>query len=661
MNKLPRVALGTRPALLLLTWGGIATAVFGAPPPQSDSLGRERRTQAPPLKVFILAGQSNMQGHAKISTFDYIGDDPATAPLLSSMRDAKGQPRALERVWISSIGCLGDAYSDLTEKVGPLTAGFGAPGDKIGPEFTFGIHLEQTLEPPILLIKAAWGGRSLHTDFRPPSAGPYAWSEFELARLKERGDDPEKARAKKIEETGVFYRHMIAHVKKVLADPKRVCPEYDPKHGFELAGFVWMHGFNDLVSDWTYDQRRKEGGYQLYTDLLAHLIRDVRRELSAPQMPVVIGVMGIDGKKGIENLPHKHFREAQAAAAALPEFQGNVVAVQTAPFWSEELAAIDAKREKVSQMEYFLRSKHKDHANKDGKMTKEEQREYLKKFEAEIISPAEAALWKRGASNAGYHYLGCAKTFALMGRAFADALLGLRGPSVPPWAPNTVIPRETRNISGWQVHIHRELLKKERGATERALVLLKRMLDEIVRVVPAKAVVELKKVPLYFSPTYTPGRSGAEFHPDAAWLRDHGRDPAMAGAVEFSGVADFEAEMDRMPNFALHELAHAYHFRVLEGGFDNAEIKAAFDRAKASGNYDLVERRHGTGKPTTREMAYAMTDPMEYFAECSEAYFVKNDFFPFNRADLVKHDPGVAALLERLWGAASEGPGKPAK
>ena len=117
------------------------------------------------------------------------------------------------------------------------------------------------------------------------------------------------------------------------------------------------------------------------------------------------------------------FSEAMSAPALLPEFQGNITAVATAPFWSEELGAIDKKREKVSQMAYYLRTKHKDHANKDGMMTDAQQREYVKKYEADIISPAEAAVWKRGASNAGYHYLGCAKTFALMGKAFAEATL----------------------------------------------------------------------------------------------------------------------------------------------------------------------------------------------------------------------------------------------
>ena len=85
--------------------------------------------------------------------------------------------------------------------------------------------------------------------------------------------------------------------------------------------------------------------------------------------------------------------------------------------------------------------------------------------------------------------------------------------------------------------------------------LLRSQLQEIVRVVPASAVKALRQVPLYFSPEY-PGREPtAEFHPDAGWLQANGRDPAMATAVEFTNVNQFEAEMDRMPNFTLHQLA----------------------------------------------------------------------------------------------------------
>jgi alpha-galactosidase len=385
--------------------------------------------QSKPLKVFILAGQSNMEGHAKVETFDYIGDDPATAPLLKMMRGADGKPAVCDHVWISYLTGRFDGSAN-GEGIGKLTAGFGARGDKptqdggkIGPEFTFGLTMDAAFDEPVLIIKTAWGGRSLNTEFRPPSAGPYEFSEARIAQMQKQGKDIAAEKAAKEKETGRFYRYMVEHVKKVLADPKRVCPAYDPAAGYEIAGFVWLQGFNDLVDGNTYPTAAdgKTRDYTKYSEWLADFIRDVRKDLGAPKMPFVIGVLGVGGVKADGNTVA--FRKAMAAPASLPEFKGNVIAVETAPFWSEELAAIADKHDKVRQMSYFLDSKHKDHPNADGKMTAEQKREYLKKFEAELITPEEAALWKRGASNAGYHYLGCAKTFALMGRAFAEANL----------------------------------------------------------------------------------------------------------------------------------------------------------------------------------------------------------------------------------------------
>jgi alpha-galactosidase len=382
---------------------------------------------AAPLKVFILAGQSNMQGHARIETFDYIGDDPATAPLLKRMRDADGKARVCDHVWISYFTHQGDANGEAT---GKLTAGFGARSNaskddgKIGPEFTFGLTMDEALKEPVLIIKTAWGGKSLNTDFRPPGAGPYGFSEAQLDQLKKRGQDVAAEKAAKVAATGVYYRLMIEHVKKVLADPKRVCPAYDPASGYDLAGFVWFQGWNDLVDHGTYPRHDQPGGYDSYSQWLAQFIRDVRTDLQAPKMPFVIGVLGVGGEKA--NASTIEFRKAMAAPASLPEFRGNVMAVPTAPFWSEELGAIDKKRDDLRQMSFYLNSKHKNYANADGHMTDAQKREYLKEYEARLISPAEAALWQRGASNFGFHYLGCAKTFALMGRAFAEAALKMQ-------------------------------------------------------------------------------------------------------------------------------------------------------------------------------------------------------------------------------------------
>jgi hypothetical protein len=220
---------------------------------------------------------------------------------------------------------------------------------------------------------------------------------------------------------------MLQHIQYVLKDIRRVIPDYDPGRGYEIAGFVWLQGFNDMVSRDVYPdppQGSSSNRFAKYSEDLADFIRDVRRDLDAPRMPFVIGVMGVGGEMVDER--NLEFRQAMAAPAVDPEFQGNVTAVPTSPFWDEPLAAIEAKYGKVKQMAYLLRTKNKKEANADGAMSEAEQQAYLKAYEAKLISPQEVALRQRGASNAGYHYLGCAKTFARMGDSFAKAVLELR-------------------------------------------------------------------------------------------------------------------------------------------------------------------------------------------------------------------------------------------
>ena len=195
--------------------------------------------------------------------------------------------------------------------------------------------------------------------------------------------------------------------------------------------------------------------------------------------------------------------------------------------------------------------------------------------------------------------------------------------------------------------IHEDMLTtSQQATTESALELLRIQLDEIVRVLPTTAVSELRKVSLWVSPEYPKTSPRAEYHPGAEWLRDKGRDPAMVKGVEFTNVRIFAAEVRRMPNFALHELAHAYHDRVL--GFDEPRVVACYEAAKASGKYDHVLRQDSEGRRSL-DRAYAMSDHKEYFAECTEAFFSRNDFFPFNRDELKEHDPNMFALLKLLW------------
>ncbi len=370
-----------------------------------------------PLKVFVLVGQSNMQGHARVRTLEHIGMDPKTAPLLRELQDENGQPRVCEDVWISYL-------SNGGEKHGRLTVGFGADEEKIGPEFSFGIRMRVLLGEPILIVKAAWGGKSLNTDFRPPSAGPYVFNEEQLETSRKRGEDVKEMQAEKAKATGHYYRLTIDHVKRTLANIDKVCPAYDAKSGYELAGFVWFQGWNDMVDRGTYPDRDKKGGYADYSRNMAHFIRDVRRDLSAPKLPFVIGVLGVNGPVA-EYAPeqrryagvHQNFRDAMAAPAALPEFRGNVAAVLTENYWDRELSQLRAREAKVKNQVRKLQ--------KDGGLKRNQVQATQERLMAEEFNAREREILTKGVSNAEYHYLGSAKIMTRIGRGFADALAEL--------------------------------------------------------------------------------------------------------------------------------------------------------------------------------------------------------------------------------------------
>ena len=383
--------------------------------------GVASQAAAKPLKVFILAGQSNMQGHAKVSTFEHIGMDPATQPMLAEMQNVDGTPKVCERVWISSIGCAD------TEQTGKLTTGFGASqnGPKIGPEFTFGLYMQKFTDAPILLIKTAWGGKSLNTAFRPPSAGPYVFNETQFAALQKQGKDLAAIKAAKEKETGVSYRLMVEHVKTVLADIERVVPGYDAAQGYELAGFVWFQGWNDLVDSSTYPNRDKPGGYDAYSEAMTHFIRDVRKDLSAPKLPFVIGVLGVGGPTA-EYGPdqqrykatHQNFRDAMAAPAQLPEFKGNVAAVWTEKYWDRELTAAKAKDNEIKQRAKKLAT--------EGKLKPAEEKAALEKLRTEGLTERERLVLEKGVSNLEFHYLGSATILGGVGKGLAEAMAELK-------------------------------------------------------------------------------------------------------------------------------------------------------------------------------------------------------------------------------------------
>lgn len=196
-------------------------------------------------------------------------------------------------------------------------------------------------------------------------------------------------------------------------------------------------------------------------------------------------------------------------------------------------------------------------------------------------------------------------------------------------------------LRGWTVIVNRDLLASQPALTQRALGLLEGKLAEIERTVYRFPLRSLQRVPIWIE-SDNGNLRGLAYHWSAQWLREHGYNPAKAKAVEIHNVRDFVAWSATQPWLVMHELAHAYHDRAL--GEENESIVSAFENARRSGVYERVRYHDGS----TRR-AYAMTNAKEYFAELSEAYHGRNDFFPFDHADLQRHDPQGFALMEQVW------------
>jgi hypothetical protein len=203
---------------------------------------------------------------------------------------------------------------------------------------------------------------------------------------------------------------------------------------------------------------------------------------------------------------------------------------------------------------------------------------------------------------------------------------------------------ETRQIEGWTVLVNRDFLRRQRSLADRTLTLLQYQLYQIVRRVPAEAVKKLRKVRIWVEEK-EPNTPCMTYHPDAAWLKQHGVNPEKQKCVELANARNFLDWTLEQPWMVLHELSHAYHHQFLSDGFKNSRVKAAYDRAMKSKLYEKVLRINGRN-----EKAYAAANPMEYFAEATEAFFGTNDFYPFVRAELKLHDPGAYEMLTKLWG-----------
>ncbi len=235
------------------------------------------------VRVFLLAGQSNMEGQAVVDldheehynggrgTLVHVLRDPTQRKRFGHLRDEDGEwtSRSDVQVWYRN-------HHDELKK-GPLSIGFAVYGGRhhFGPELQFGHAMGDRFKDPVLLVKTAWGGKSLFRDFRPPSAGG---------------------------EVGPYFKKMLSQYREITSSLKTHFPSL-ADHRPVLTGMVWFQGWNDMFQD---------GAIDVYGDNLTHLVRDVRKALDAPRLPVVIGETG----NGNEAL-----RTQQAQAAGRKDIQ----------------------------------------------------------------------------------------------------------------------------------------------------------------------------------------------------------------------------------------------------------------------------------------------------------------------------------------------------
>ena len=289
---IPRIAVTS---WLLLVFAGAGMA---APPVPANGK----------VKVFILSGQSNMVGFGQLQgpkgTMEhYVKTNPEA---YGHLVDSEGRHVVRDDVWLVNLS------NDDKQVQTWLTTGYGARDNHIGPEYGFGFVVGDLFEDPVLIIKSAWGGRSLFHNFLPPSAEEYP--------------TPEKDGDK-----GFQYAEVLRHVTEVTSNLKRYFPDYDG-NGFEILGFGWHQGWNDRINP---------DAVNAYEQNLVHFVRDMRRDLKLADLPFVVANTGMGGwdnppryKERVEKLMEAQL--ALANAEKYPEFAGTVAGVETRDFQRSE-------------------------------------------------------------------------------------------------------------------------------------------------------------------------------------------------------------------------------------------------------------------------------------------------------------------------------------
>ena len=294
-----------------------------------------------------------------------------------------------EHTWISAFGSVaGSTGSGIdTETKGPLSIGYGSSITAIGPEYAVGITLDKLTGGPVLLVKCAWGNTTLANSWRPGSLGDVETPIEKTARedwnARETKDAAEQGREPKLREApankgkpGWCWQKALPHIRKVLANPGDYCPAYDPAKGAEIAGMVWFQGYSDM-------------GNEAYGEQLVEMITWFRSEIAAPKMPVVCGSLGVGTFQRTELAGN--VSGGMVYASNHTDLKGTVSVVNTGRYFPAELQAA--------------------HTINSGLGKDDPERAKL------------AALLSGAVSNKGFHYMGSAKFFLLMGDGIARSLV----------------------------------------------------------------------------------------------------------------------------------------------------------------------------------------------------------------------------------------------
>jgi len=328
------------------------------------------------LKVYILCGQSNMVGHAKVSVMENQLDMSHTRKRWAQFRMGNNSG------WTNNDNVYVHAVVDGKVVSGPLSVGFGGSSNEIGPEFAFGHKIAKYHKNDrVLLVKAAWGGKSLYRDFKSPSA---AFPTEDFMEEEHQGHYKGLSMEDYKKTFGVYYQNMMNHITTTLMNYSSILQPVSSQGTdakgkliptrYEVMGFVWFQGWNDQFSDYARNN---------YRENLINFIRDVRSDLKQPNLPFVIGALGVGGlKKMREHGPNK-ITEAQIAVSQHEDFLNTVRTVSTAELWDEEAE------------------------------------------EAFATWRTNPKKWAKFGSDRPYHYLGSPFFFYNAGSAFAEAIIEL--------------------------------------------------------------------------------------------------------------------------------------------------------------------------------------------------------------------------------------------